>query len=87
MSVVSSLDSDNCWKLLGAFRWFQVVPRFSKYIDALIKKCRLAGAYPRNSVGRGGLEKCHKCYTNIVGLKGTLYTKYLLIAPYTFELH
>ena len=32
------------------------VPRFSRYIDVLIKKCSLAGAYPENSVGRGGLR-------------------------------
>ena len=31
--------------ILDGFRSFQVVPRFSKYIDVLIKKCSLAGAY------------------------------------------
>ena len=31
--------------VLDGFRSFQVVPRFSKYIDVLIKKCNLAGAY------------------------------------------
>ena len=43
--------------VLDGFRSFQVVPRFSKYIDVLIKKCSLAGAYPENSVSRGGLTK------------------------------
>ena len=43
--------------ILDGFRSFQVVPRFSKYIDVLIKKCSLAGAYPENSVSRGGLTK------------------------------
>ena len=43
--------------VLDGFRSFQVFPRFSKCIDALIKKCSLAGAYPENSVSRGGLTK------------------------------
>ena len=43
--------------VLDGVRSFQVVPRFSKYIDILIKKCSLAGAYPENSVSRGGLTK------------------------------
>ena len=72
--------------VLDGFRSFQVVPRFSKYIDVLIKKYSLAGAYPENSVSRGGLTKqCHNCYAKILGPKGTNYTKYLLIAH--FELH
>ena len=41
--------------VLDGFKSFQVVPRFTKYIDVLIKKCSLAGAYPENFVGRGGL--------------------------------
>ena len=40
--------------VLDAFRLLQVTPRFSKYIEVLIKNCRLAKAYPENSVG--GLE-------------------------------
>ena len=43
--------------ILDGFRSFQVVPRFSKYIHVLIKKCSLAGAYPENSVSKGGLAK------------------------------
>ena len=43
--------------VLGGFRSFQAVPRFSKYIDVLIKKCSLAEAYPENSVSKGGLTK------------------------------
>ena len=43
--------------VLDGFRSFQVVPRFSKYIDVLIKKCSLAGAFPEISVSRGGLTK------------------------------
>ena len=43
--------------VLDGFRSFQAVPCFSKYIDVLIKKCSLAGAYHENSVGRGGLRK------------------------------
>ena len=51
-----------------------------------IKKCRLAGAYPENSVGGGELrKKCHSCYTKMMGPKGTNYKKYLLITH--FELH
>ena len=57
MSVASWLVSDSSWMVLGGFRWFQVVPGFSKYIDVLIKKCSLAGEYPENSVSRGGLTK------------------------------
>ena len=53
MSVVSWLVSDNSWMVSGGFRWFQVVPCFSKYIDVLI-----TGACPENLVGgRGGLRK------------------------------
>ena len=95
MSVISSLASDNFWKVSGGFRWFQVVPgrsrsfpRFSKHIDVFIKKCRLACAYPRNSVGRGGLAKyCHNCYAKVMGSKGTTCTKYPQIASYNFNLH
>ena len=43
--------------VLDGFRSFQVVPRFSKFIDVLIKKCSLAGAYPENYVSRGRLTK------------------------------
>ena len=43
--------------VLNGFRSFLVVPRFNKYMDALKNKCRLAGAYPGNSVGRGRLAK------------------------------
>ena len=43
--------------VLDGFRSFLVVPRFSKYMDVLPKNCRLAGAYPGNSVGRGRLGK------------------------------
>ena len=43
--------------VLDSFRSFPVVPRFSKYTDVLIKKCNLAGVYPENSAGRGGLRK------------------------------
>ena len=43
--------------VLDGFSSFQVVPRFSKYIDVLIKKCSLAGAYPENPMSRGGLTK------------------------------
>ena len=57
MPVVSWLVSDSSWILSGGFRWFQVVSRFSKYIDVLIKKCSLAGAFPEISVSRGGLTK------------------------------
>ena len=72
--------------VLHVFKSFQVVPRFSKYIDILIKKCSLAGAYPEDSVGRGRLRKqCHNCYAKVMGPKWTNYTKYLLIAH--FELH
>ena len=72
--------------VLDGVRSFQVVPRFSKYIDILIKKCSLAGAYRENSVSRGGLTKqCHNCYAKINGPKGTNYAKYPLIAH--FELH
>ena len=35
--------------VLDGLRSFQVVSRFSKYIDVLVKKCSLAGAYPENS--------------------------------------
>ena len=52
MSVACWLVSDNFWIVSGGFRWFQVVPCFSKYIDVLIK-----GAYPENLVARGGLRK------------------------------
>ena len=58
MPVVSSLASDNFWKILGGFRWFRLfqgVPSFSKYMDVLINKCRLARAYPGSSVGRRGV--------------------------------
>ena len=61
--------------VLDGFRSFQVVPRFSKYIDVLVKKCSLAGAYHENSVGRRGLRKqCHNCYAKIMGPEGTNYT-------------
>ena len=43
--------------VLDGFRSIQVVPRFSKYIDLLIKKRSLAGAYPENFVRRGGVTK------------------------------
>ena len=44
--------------VLDGFRSFQVVSRFSKYVDVLIKKqCRSAGTYPGNSVGIGELGK------------------------------
>ena len=43
--------------VLDGFRSFQVVPRFSKYIDVLIRKCNLTAVYPENSAGRGGLRK------------------------------
>ena len=46
------------WLVSGSFRWFrsfQVVSRFSKYINVFKKTVyRLEGAYPGNSVGRGG---------------------------------
>ena len=46
------------WLVSGSFRWFrsfQVVSRFSKYINVFKKAVyRLEGAYPGNSVGRGG---------------------------------
>ena len=57
MSVVSWHVSNSSWMVSGSFRSFQFVPRFSKYIEVLIKKCSIAGAYPENSVGRRGLRK------------------------------
>ena len=42
---------------LDDFRLSHVVPLFSKYMEVLIKKCRLAGAYPGKLVGREGLGK------------------------------
>ena len=60
MSVASWLASYSFWMVSGGLdgsRSFQVVPRFNKYIDVPIKKCRLAGVYPENPVGRGGLRK------------------------------
>ena len=65
MSVVSWHVSDSSWMISGGFRWFRVVPGRSsyvnvlikKYIDVLIKKCSLAGAYRENSVSTGGLTK------------------------------
>ena len=72
--------------ILDGFKSFQVVPRFSKYIDVHKKKCSLAGAHPEISVDRRGRTKyCHNCYAKIRGPKGTNYTQYLLIAH--FELH
>ena len=72
--------------VLDGFRSFQVVPRFSKYIDVLIKKSNLAGVYQEDSAGIGGLRiQCHSCYAKIMGPKGANYTKYLLIP--LFELH
>ena len=41
--------------VLDGLRSFQVVSRFSKDIDVLIKN--VAGAYPGNPMGRGGLGK------------------------------
>ena len=59
-----------------------MVPRFNKYIDVLIKKGRLAGTYLENPVGREGLGiHYHNCCAKIMSSKGTVYTKYLLIAP------
>ena len=43
--------------VLDGFRSLQVAPRFSKYIDLLIKKRSLAGVYPENFVSRGGITK------------------------------
>ena len=60
---------------------FQVVSRFTKYIDFLMKKYRLAVVYPGNYVGWEGLGKdSHNCYAKIMSPKGRTYTKYLLVA-------
>ena len=72
--------------ILDGFRSFQVVPRFSKYIDVHIKKCSLVGAYPEIFVDRRGQTKyCHNSYAKIIGPKGANYTQYLFITH--FELH
>ena len=50
ISVVSSLASDNFWKVLGGLdgcKQFKFVPRFSKYVGALIKKVRVSRGVPR----------------------------------------
>ena len=42
---------------LDGFSFFQVIPRFSKYIDVLLKKFRLTGACSGNSFVRERLGK------------------------------
>ena len=68
--------------VLDGFRSFQVVPRFSKYIDVLVKKCSLAGAYHENSVGRRGLRK--QCHTAM--LKSWVRKEQIILIAH-FELH
>ena len=54
--VMPVVSSEGFYVVLDDFRSFQIVPRFSKYMDVRIKNCRLAGACSRNSVGKRGRE-------------------------------